>query len=102
MCVFVCVCVWCVCGVCVKYVCGEDQGIGCGVCVHLCVLGLVIHVCMCVHDTPVNICVCVCLLCVCECVSVCMCVSVCVCVFNTSGTCGKVSTEPLTMCMRNV
>ena len=38
------------CVVCVKYVCGEDRGIGCGVCVDLCVqIGCVIHVCMCVY-----------------------------------------------------
>ena len=50
VCVFVCVV--CACVVCVKYdVCGEDGGIGCGVCVHLCVqIYCVIHVyvCMCV------------------------------------------------------
>ena len=38
----------------------------------------------------------------CECVSDYMCVCVCVCVLNTSGTCGKVSMEPLTMCVCNV
>ena len=60
--VCVCVCVWGVCVVCVKYVCGENQGIGCGVCALVCTNWLCdtcVYVC-------VNVCICVymCVLCV--------------------------------------
>ena len=50
------VCVVCECVVCVKYVCGEDQGIGCSVCALVCTNWLrdtcvyvCVYVCMCVH-----------------------------------------------------
>ena len=53
-CVCLCVLVCGVCVVCVKYVCGEDRGIGCSVCVHLCVFlnwlrDTCVYVCVCVY-----------------------------------------------------
>lgn len=93
-CVFVCVCVWCVCTqVCVRYV-DVCMMLWCvcvlEVCACLYVCNMCLYVCMCIREcVGVQVCICV------MCVYMCMCVRVC---GDTCVSCGSLERRCLVTC----